>query len=125
MRHKESRNDKLDEIIDFIESNNLSKTDKLFKIKVEMSDIIFEQHRKGCYITDAIIIGVQLLLVVTSVMCSFFGLHISNIICSFTLILLALVMLNNIVHDIAWRNAKSRLKKLDVIFNLLQEDVED
>lgn len=125
MRHKESRNDKLDEIIDFIKSNNLSKTDKLFKIKVEMSDIIFEQHRKGCYITDAIIIGVQLLLVVTSVMCSFFGLHISNIICSFTLILLALVMLNNIVHNIAWRNAKSRLKKLDVIFNLLQEDVED
>ena len=69
------------------------------------------------------VIGIQLILVLIGVIGAIFGLHITTITCSFTLILLALILINNAVHDYAWRKAKKRLKKLDEIIEKIKVDM--
>ena len=102
--------------------NKYGYNDALFGIRMEFSDILYEEHKIGCYLIDGIIIGIQLILVLIGVIGAIFGLHITTITCSFTLILLARILINNAVHDYAWRKAKKRLKKLDEIIEKIKVD---
>lgn len=111
MRDKKKET-KLDKLNEYINKYDFDMKDILFSARLEISDIIFEEHQIGCYWTDAILIGIQLLLVIIGFICNFFGLHISTITCSMTIIILAIVLLNNVIHDYSWRKAKKRFNDL-------------
>ena len=118
-------NEHLVKLEEYMNKYNYRLDDILFSARMEVSDIIYEEHKMGCYIVDAVIIGMQLLLVIIGVVCALFGLRVSAITCSMTLILLTLVLVNNAIHDYAWRKAKKRLDELDGIIEKLNNDTNE
>lgn len=109
---KNKESDKLVKLKEYINKYNFTMKDLLFSARLEISDIIFEEHQIGCYWTDAVLIGIQLLFVLIGLICGIFGLHISTITCCITIIILAVVLLNNVIHDYSWRKAKKRFNDL-------------
>ena len=114
--------DYVSKLENYMDKYEYNYADILLGIKIEFSDIIYEEHKIGCYLVDSVIIGIQLLLVVIGVVCAFFGLKITTITCSFTLILLAILLVNNAIHDYAWRKSKKRLREIEKIMDKIKVD---
>ena len=106
---------------DFFKKHGTNIDSKLltFILKTEFSDIIFEQHQKGCYGLNMVLISVQFILVFIGLIGSVFGLHLSSVICGISIAIMGFVVANNSIHDMAWSKAKRRLKELEIAIDVL------
>lgn len=97
-------------------------------IKMEMSDIIYQQHTKSCYTMVLIMIAIQVLCTIFNIFFNTFDATIKYIIGSLfptivNLIILFLIICNNKVHNKSWSEAKCRLTNIELaIDKLLKEE---
>lgn len=93
----------------------------IFMMRMELSDIIFDQHQHSYMPVNLLIIGIQLFLVVLSVIVdALCQTNIALTCAGINIGLCGVVAFNNVVHTIQWEKAKKRLRANDFGFELLK-----
>ena len=96
-------------------------------IKMEMSDIIYQQHTKSCYTMVLIMIITQVLCTIFNIFFNTFDATIKYIIGSLfpaivNLIILFLIICNNKIHTKSWAEAKCRLTNIELAIDKLSKE---
>lgn len=93
-------------------------------IKMELNDIIYQQHMKSCYTMVLIMIVSQILIVIFNVFFNMFDITIKNIIGNMfpaitNLIILIFTICNTKIHSRAWKKSTERLKNVEQILDIM------
>lgn len=96
---------------------------KLLKMmmQAELSDLIFNQHMKSYMPLNIIMLSTQtIILITTTIIDVFTGLHLSRYGCAINLTLCLMVIANNMIHSHTWKKAKERAKLIDTGIDILE-----
>lgn len=84
-----------------------------FALYTELSDLIFEHHMKSYMGLNIIIISIQFIALFISIFTQiFWDLSFSKYLMVVNIVLCAIVVINNILHNLTWKKAKERAEKI-------------
>ena len=96
------------------------------KLEIAISDMIFNQHMNSQTFMNIILISTQFIALSASIISTICGVNIGKYTAIYSLVICILVVLNNYVHESAWKKAKEAQKnKIDKMIDIMFSDDTD